>query len=160
MTQDFFCVILIVGKACFVIKGVDMSIFSGRYRWDGTKRANQEPIAWSPGAYDVRIFEHAPSSGKVEQLKPYVCVYAGTGEGQSISANPEKFAKQICDDFHLDIERVLWVEDHLTDRDRYEVVLFTRTSKIGKMTFYRTDKRKASDRELKMIENELVEVQT
>jgi len=135
-----------------------MSIFNGRYRWDGTKRDNQDPIAWSAGAYDVRIFEHAPSAAKVEHLKPYVCVYAGTGEGQSISANPEKFAKQICRDFSLDLERVLWVEDHLTGEERYEVVMFTRTARVGDVCFYRTDKRKAHDREITMIENELIEV--
>ncbi len=139
-------------------KGVDMSIFNGRYRWDGIKRNDQDPIAWSPGAYDVRIFEHAPSTGKVEYLKPYVCVYAKTGEGQSISANPEKFAKQICRDFSLDLDRILWIEDHLTGESRYEVVMFTRTARVGKASFYRTDKRKAHAREIKMIENELIEV--
>ena len=128
-----------------------MAIFNGRYRWDGTKRNNRDPIAWSPGAYDVKIFRCASSSSKVEHLKSIVCVYAATGEGQSISANPEKFAKQICNDFQLDMERVLWVEDTLKDQDRYEVVMFARSGKIGNIVFYRSQKRVAFKSEVEMI---------
>ena len=136
-----------------------MAIFAGRYRWDGTKRGESEPIAWFAGAYDVKIFKRASSSEKVEHLKPIVCIYAPTGEGQSISANPEKFAKKICNDFSLDIERVLWVEDLLIKVDRYEIVMFTRSGKLGSTIFYRIDKRLASDGEVRMIQKELSELE-
>jgi hypothetical protein len=132
-----------------------MAIFSGRYRWDGTKKGEQEPIAWSPGSYDVKIFKRAISSGNVQYLKPYVCIYAQTGEGQSISASPEKFVKQICNDFSLDIERVLWVEDLLTEENRYEIVMFTRSQKMGNTIFYKTKKRIALEAEVLMIKREL-----
>ena len=132
-----------------------MPIFDGRYRWDGTKTGEDDPIAWSPGAYDVKIFKYAASSGKVQHLKPVVCVYTSTGEGQSISAHPEKFAKQICNEFGLEMERVLWVEDLQTEQDRYQVVSFTQSMKIGKTVFYRTDKRKAMAREILAIEQGL-----
>ena len=133
-----------------------MAIFDGRYRWDGTKTGEQEPIAWSPGAYDVKIFKCAGSTDKVQHLKPFVCIYAATGEGQSISANPEKFAKQICHDFGLDIERVLWIEDQLTDTNRYIVILFSRLTKVGTTIFYKTTKRLALESELQLIERELI----
>jgi hypothetical protein len=132
-----------------------MAIFDGRYQWDGTKKDEREPIAWSPGAYDLRIFKCESSSDKVHHLKQFVCIYASTGEGQSISANPEKFAKQICNDFSLDIERVLWVEDLLTDENRYEIVMFTRSTKIGDAIFYRTNKRMALEPEVWMIQQQL-----
>jgi len=132
-----------------------MAIFSGRYRWDGTKRGESEPISWSPGAYDLKIFQRATFSEKVQHLKPYVCIYAQTGEGQSISASPEKFAKQICHDFSLEIEQVLWVEDLLNGKDRYEVVMFARSVKMGATVFYHTQKRLASPAEVRMIEREL-----
>ncbi|TKB25742.1 hypothetical protein FCL47_11575 [Desulfopila sp. IMCC35006] len=131
-----------------------MAIFAGRYRWEGTKTGERDPIAWSSGAYDVKIFKCVASSDKVQQLKPYVCIYAATGEGQSISANPEKFAKQICNDFSLDIERVLWVEDLLTMEDRYEVILFSRSTKIGTTVLYKTTKRRPLESELQVIERE------
>lgn len=129
-----------------------MAIFNGRYRWDGTKKDDLEPIAWFPGSYDIKIVERPVMSGKVQLLKPYICLYARTGEGQSISANPEKFAKRICKDFSLEIERVLWVEDLLTETDRYEVTLFTLTGTLGSNRFYRSAKRQAFDQEVKMIQ--------
>jgi hypothetical protein len=136
-------------------EGENMTLFNGRYRWDGTKKDNLDPIAWFPGSYDVKILECSIPGGKVQLLKPYICLYARTGEGQSISANPEKFAKRICRDFSLEIERVLWVEDLLTETDRYEVVSFTLTGKMADRAFYRIEKRKALDREVKKIENAL-----
>ncbi|MBU1568557.1 MAG: hypothetical protein KJ630_23385 [Proteobacteria bacterium] len=137
-----------------------MAIFNGRYRWDGTKQDDLEPVAWYPGAYDVKILDRSGREGKVQHLKPFICLYARTGEGQSISANPEKFAKRICSDFSLDIDRVLWVEDLLTENERYDIILFTRTGKMGKGFFYRAEKRRALEAEVKMIEhalNDLVE---
>lgn len=132
-----------------------MTVFNGRYRWDGTKRDDLDPIAWFPGAYDVKILECSGLPGKVRLPKPYLCLYARTGEGQSISAHPEKFAKRLCRDFQLEIERVFWVEDLLTARDRYEVVSFIPVLKIGGIPFYRTAKRKASAHEVEVIENAL-----
>lgn len=135
-----------------------MSIFNGRYRWDGIKKDTLEPIAWYPGSYEVKILDLSPKLKKVQFFKPYICLYARTGEGQSISVNPEKFAKQICHDFSLDIDRVLWVEDLLTEKDRYEIVVFTRTGKMGKDYFYRIEKRKALKAEMEMIQRGLADL--
>jgi hypothetical protein len=131
--------------------GKKMAIFNGRYRWDGTKKDDLDPVAWYPGSYDVKILDCSGSEGKVTHFKTAICLYARTGEGQSISANPEKFVKRICNDFSLVIERVLWVEDLLTEKDRYVIILFTRTGKMGKEFFYRTEKRQALEAEVKMI---------
>ena len=132
-----------------------MTLFNGRYRWDGTKKDNLDPIAWFPGSYDLKIFDCAMQGGKVRLLKPYLCLYSRTGEGQSISAQPEKFAQRICRDFSLEIGRVFWVEDLLTEQDRYEVVSFTRMGKIGDNSLYRSTKRMASACEVEYIEKSL-----
>ncbi|MGB3210962.1 MAG: hypothetical protein WBB19_09690 [Desulforhopalus sp.] len=134
-----------------------MAIFNGKYCWDGTKRGEDEPIAWFPGSYNLKIFQCESPSKNVQHIKPILCIYSATGEGQSISANPEKFAKQICNDFALDIERVLWVEDLRTKLNRYEVVTFTRSGKMGNTIFYRTEKREALDGEVLMIQRKLAE---
>ena len=133
-----------------------MAIFNGRYTWDGTRQDNRDPIAWSPGAYDVKIIDRSSQShDRVRQLKPYICIYSATGKGQSISANPEKFALRICDDFSLEFHRVIWVEDLLTEKDRYEIISFVRTRSVGNRIFYRTEKRKPGARELQMIKDVL-----
>lgn len=134
---------------------LESSIYVGRYSWDGVKRDNREPIAWSGGAYDVKIYKRPATTGNVELLKPYVCIYAQTGIGQSISAQPEKFAQHICEDFGLNIERVVWVEDLLKPPGTYEIVQFTRVRKVGKTVLYQTEKRMAELEEIKRIKEEM-----
>jgi len=132
-------------------------IFDGRYSWDGTKKNNKEPIAWFPGAYDLKIFNRADSGG-IRHLKQYICIYSKTGDGQSISENPEKFARQICDDFSLDFEKVLWIEDLLTEKDRYVIIMFNRCRKLGDTIFYRTFKRSPLHAEKRWIKEVLAVV--
>lgn len=127
-----------------------MAIFNGRYQWDGTKSGELEPVAWYPGSYDVKIVTLG-GDDKVIAFKTALCLYSGTGEGQSISAHPERFAKRICADFSLDLERVLWVEDLLKGADRYQIVHFSRTGRMGKDYFYRSSKRGATGSEIRLI---------
>lgn len=131
-----------------------MAIYDGTYRWDGTKKNGQDPIAWSPGAYNLKIYKRDVSGEKVKLLKPYVCVYSRTGVGHSISANPEKFVKQLCKEFSLDIDRVLWIEDHLLDENRYEVIMFTKSAQLGPSVFYKIVKRNASQHEVAQLEQD------
>ncbi len=138
-----------------------MNIYNGKYSWDGKKHDNRDPIAWFPGAYNLKIVSlKEPQSSKVRYLKPYLCVFSRTGEGVSVSANPEKFAKHICSDFSLEIEKVLWAEDLQTDSDRFEIVIFTRKSKLGDTFFYHVDKRKAIAGEVQIIEKSLAGLQS
>lgn len=127
-----------------------MAIFNGRYEWDGTKSGKLEPVAWYPGSYDVKIVT-LEGGDKVISFKSVLCLFSGTGEGQSISAQPEKFAKRICADFSLDLERVLWVEDLLGGKDRYQIVNFSRAGRMGKEYFYRPSKRIATVSEKRLI---------
>ena len=120
-----------------------MTLFNGRYSWDGTKKDDREPITWYPGAYDLKIFDRSDAGSSIIPLKQYICIYSKTGEGQSISQNPEKFVRHICEDFGLDIEKVLWVEDLLTEKDRYSIVMFNRSRTLGDRVFYSISKRKA-----------------
>ena len=132
-----------------------MTLFNGRYSWDGTKKDDREPIAWFPGAYDLKIFDRGADKSGIKHLKQYTCIYAKTGDGQSISEKPEKFAQQICEDFSLDLEKVLWVEDLLTEKDRYVVIMFNRCRKLGDTFFYRTSRRKLFDAEMRWIKEAL-----
>ncbi len=132
-----------------------MAIYNGVYRWDGTRTSGQDPIAWSAGAYDVKIYRRNISGTNVEMLKPYVCIYSRTGKGHSISANPERFVKQLCLEFSLELERVLWVEDHLSGENRYEIVMFSRFSKMGNTMFYKVEKRDPLDHEVAQLKREI-----
>ena len=128
-----------------------MVIFSGRYSWDGKKSDYREPISWFPGAYDITIARIAEKSSKLVFIRPYMCVYTNTGSGYSVSANPEKFAKRICEDFHLKMEKVLWVEQLSPDGDDFEVVVFHQKGRMGNTVFYDMEKRPARPNEISRI---------
>ena len=135
-----------------------MAIFDGRYYWDGTKDGELEPVAWYPGSYDVKIVA-LEGEGKVMPLWSVLCLFARTGEGVSISANPERFAKRICAEFALDLERVLWVEDLLTSEDRYQVVTFTCSGRMGRERFFQATRRPATGAEKRLVEKTLHSVE-
>lgn len=132
-----------------------MAIFHGRYSWDGTKSDNKEPISWFPGAYDLTITNLSESSEGLTFIRPFLCVFTNTGKGYSVSANPEKFAKRICEDFSLQIDKVLWVERKEAGAEKFDIIVFTKKGQMGDTAFYSMQKRKPLANELHMIQREL-----
>lgn len=130
-----------------------MKVFSGIYSWDGKRHGNRPPIAWFPGSYHVHIYETEMGGCNVTPLKPYLCIYQETGEGHSISAEPERFVQHICEDFSLAIERVLWVEQPRMPFVDIQVVVLSKSSMLGTQAFYRVSKRRPTDAEQHMIED-------
>lgn len=131
------------------------SIFDGRYSWDGKKKGRREPVAWFPGAYDLKIINLAAGKKNVIFLKPYLCIYTNTGMGYSISENPEKFAKNICSDFGLEMEKVIWVEQIERGKDIFEIVNFERCGIQGNDPVYLTKKRRPHNNENRLIKEVL-----
>lgn len=134
-----------------------MKIFDGIYSWDGKKTENKEPIAWFPGSYNLKIFDIRSSSKDVEYLKPTLCIYSKTGDGMSISEKPEKFAQEICSEFSLQIDKVLWVEELEENSGDFEIIVFQRAGRLGSNYFYRTLKRSPMKGERRIIEKELAD---
>ncbi len=132
-----------------------MAIFSGRYSWDGRKTDDKDPISWFPGAYDLKIINLEDSVNSISFMRPYLCIFTNTGSGYSVSANPEKFAKRICVDFSLPIERVLWVEQQEKDSDVFEIILFQKKNQVGDHIFYTIERRKPTENELRLIRKSL-----
>jgi len=132
-----------------------MAIFKGRYSWDGKKSENKEPISWFPGAYDLSISNLAGPQESISYIRPYLCIFTNTGWGYSVSANPEKFAKRICEDFGLPIEKVLWVEQTEPGSHSFEIITFRKRGQMGRQVFYAIEKRRPLENELKLIEKEL-----
>ncbi len=132
-----------------------MQIFKGYYSWNGTKEDGREPISWYPGGYDLRISRLDTGKDKVQYLKPVICIFTNTGAGHSVSANPEKFSKRICEDFSLDLEKVLWVEQITPGEDVYEVITFTEKSKLAEQKFYSISRRAPTAGEQFLIDQEM-----
>ena len=135
-----------------------MDIFSGRYSWDGKKTDGRDPISWFPGAYDLKIFNLENAVRSVSYIRPYMCIFTNTGKGYSVSANPEKFAKRICEDFSLPIEKVLWVEQKERGVDEYEVITFQKKGQVGQQIFYSIERREPMGNELSLIRKELLSI--
>lgn len=132
-----------------------MAIFDGRYSWSGKKEDHRDPVAWFPGAYDLKIIDLSKNNPGVTFLRPFLCIFKGTGVGHSISATPEKFAKRICFDFSLEMERVLWVEQDREEPDKFEVVDFKKWGNLSEDSFYQSRKRKPTKGELTLISREI-----
>lgn len=132
-----------------------MEIFEGRYSWDGKKRDDREPIAWFPGSYDLKIINLENKHNNIKHIRPYLCIFTNTGSGYSVSANPENFAKHICEDFSLDIERVLWVERLEIGSDSFEVINFSAKGQLGEHFFYSIERRPPMKNELSIILKEI-----
>lgn len=128
------------------------SIFDGRYSWDGKKKDRREPIAWFPGAYDLKIIDFSVGKKNVIYLKRYLCLYTNTGAGYSISDNPEKFAKNVCHDFSLKMDNVLWVEQLEREKEIFEIITFEKCGILGEDPIYLIKKRKPRDNEIRFIQ--------
>ncbi|MDR3629393.1 MAG: hypothetical protein P4L42_03570 [Desulfocapsaceae bacterium] len=128
-----------------------MAIFCGRYSWDGRKTDQREPVAWFPGAYDLRIIDLTEGMKGITFLKPVLCIYTNTGTGYSISEHPERFAKRICSDFSLEIDKVLWVEQLQHGSDSFEIITYKQCGILGGNSLYLTLKRRPLPRELNLI---------
>jgi len=132
-----------------------MEVFNGIYSWDGKRHDGRDPIAWYPGSYHLHIFTVGEDDGKILRMRRHICLYSETGNGHSVSKNPEKFAQYICDDFDLDLERTLWVEIH-PDRDqKYEVVDYSVKNRMKNIRFYDVQRRQPNAQELELIEAHL-----
>jgi hypothetical protein len=140
-----------------VTREMTMAIFKGRYSWDGKKNDQRDPIAWFPGAYDLKIVDLTEGRGGVTFLKPFLCIYTNTGAGYSISEHPEKFAKRICSDFSLHMDKVLWTEQLQKGADAFQIVTFEKCGTVGGNPFYLTRKRKPLANEINLIKKELAE---
>lgn len=132
-----------------------MAIFHGRYSWDGTKADDKEPISWFPGAYDLTITNLSESNDSLTFIRPMLCVFTNTGKGYSVSANPEKFAKRICEDFSLQIDKVLWVERKEPGVESFDIIVFRKKGQMGETAFYSMEKRQPLANELSIIQRQL-----
>ncbi|MBE0585937.1 MAG: hypothetical protein IH612_19530 [Desulfofustis sp.] len=128
-------------------------IFSGMYSWDGKKHDERPPIAWFPGSYYLQICEVRRGAKNITPLKPFVCIYQQAGVGHSISAEPERFVQHICHDFSLAVDRVLWVErSPHPSAGAYQVIVFTKSGRLGDQDLYRVSKRDPTAAEAHVIE--------
>jgi hypothetical protein len=133
-----------------------MVIFEGKFQWDGKKRSNRFPISWWPGSYRIKIIDLRDRAPGAVLMRPYLCILSDTGEGFSIKNTFERFALSVCDQFNLDVEKVLWVEEHSINENK-GAALVKPVMKIGNKNIYETIWHPIRPNEMELVESCLTE---
>ena len=126
-------------------------IYDGEYSWKGKSTAKKRPISWWRSSYRLRIVDVSRDNPGIVFLKPHVVLFADTGEGASVTNCLPDLAKQICEDFELDLNRVVWVEDRPEIKERFRIAVFRPVARLGRDVFYQVAWRAAIPSELNLI---------
>ena len=136
----------LIGKERIVVL-----IYDGEYSWKGQSTAKKRPISWWRSSYRLRIVDVSRDNPGIVFLKPHVVLFADTGEGASVTNCLPDLAKQICEDFELDLNRVVWVEDRPEIKERFRIAVFRPVARLGRDVFYQVAWRAAIPSELNLI---------
>jgi hypothetical protein len=128
-----------------------MIVFDGTYSWKGSTRTKKRPISWWQSSYELRVVDIAGGAPGVVFLKPTLAIFSDTGDGASVTNCLPDLAKQICDDFDLDLDRVVWVEHRPGATPRYRIAVFRQVARLHDEAFYQVDWRPASPNEIDLI---------
>ncbi len=128
-----------------------MIVYDGEYRWKGRSSVKKRPISWWQSAYHLRIVDLSRDVPDVLFLKPHVVLFTDTGEGASVTNCLPDLAKQICEDFNLDLNRVVWVEESPESTERFRVAVFRPVVRLGNDLFYKVTWRSTAASELNLI---------
>ncbi len=134
-----------------------MLIYDGIYSWDGNKYPGQKHICWWPGAYNLKIVDCSENTKGVHLLKPYISIFSNTGNGTSIINCTQNFMKKICQDFNLEINRVLWVEHFPDQNDSFEVASIKKSVTVGDEALYSVSRREIMSNELLLLKKHFKE---
>ena len=128
-----------------------MIVYDGTYSWKGSTSSKKRPISWWQSSYKLRVVDVTRDTPHVVFLKPTLAIFTDTGEGASVTNCLPDLAKQICEDFKLDLDRVMWVEDRHGISPRYRIAVFRQVARLHSEAFYQVDWRSASANEVALI---------
>lgn len=84
------------------------------YEWDGKTSDGKAPISWWPGSYHVRIIKLGNDGDNVSYLTPHAVILKNAKLNSDMNTSLKNyihtFAKKISKQYHLDIEKTMWVE--------------------------------------------------
>ena len=128
-----------------------MIVYDGTYSWKGSTTSKKRPISWWQSSYKLRVVDITRGTPGVVFLKPTLVIFTDTGEGASVTNCLPDLAKQICEDFKLHLDRVVWVEERPGSNPRYRIAVFRQVARLHGEAFYQVDWRSASANEVALI---------
>ena len=129
-----------------------MIVYDGVYKWDGKQRNGQAPVCWWPGEYRIRIIRLNAENPKVHFLKDHVVLCRNLGKGTSIQNYIQNFARLVSVEYHLKMEKTLWVEFLNIPRGEILVAKMNRVADMGGQGLFTAAWRPILPNELKMLE--------
>lgn len=84
--------------------------YDGIYKWDGKQRDGRTPVCWWPGRYRIRIIKLSTDGPDIHYLKTHAVLCRNMGKGTSIKNYIQNFARLVSEEYHLDLEKTMWVE--------------------------------------------------
>ncbi len=108
-----------------------MIIFDEKYSWDGTKRGSKQPVSWWPGAYWLKIVDLSQNNENIHMLRPIIIFAAETDSGSCVRNRYQDLVRNVCRDFNLQIEKILWVAYNADSPDEVEVAAFESIMTMG-----------------------------
>jgi len=81
---------------------------------------NQDAFAWR-----IRLIDFTLSQTEIVHLKPIAVIAKQIGRGVFKSSCAESLGRQICRDFSLQVDHILWVEIFQDKSDQFYVATFT-----------------------------------
>ncbi len=113
-----------------------MIVFDGKYSWNGTKRGSSKPVSWWPGAYWLKIINLSQSYGNIHMLKPIIIFAAETDNGHCVRHRYQDLVKNVCRDFKLQLEKLLWIAYNVNSPNQIETAAFELITRLGSEVFF------------------------
>ncbi len=128
------------------------------YEWDGKSQDGKKPISWWPGSYHVKIIQLASDDKNVSYLFPIAVILKNARTQKPMNTSLKNyihnFAQKISSEYHLEIQKTLWIE--LDDKIR--VAGLTADRELVPELLYSISWRPIRPNELAMIEPYLSEM--
>ncbi|MGD8250938.1 MAG: hypothetical protein PVH30_02785 [Desulfobacterales bacterium] len=128
-----------------------MIIFDGTYSWKGSTSQKRRVINWWPSSYRLMVVKLRGGASSVRFLRSHIVLFTDTGHGASVANCVQALAKEICRDFSLILERVLWIESDGKPDPGLNVAVFSPLTRVGKETFYEVSWRPILDAEMALL---------
>ncbi len=128
-----------------------MIIFDGTYSWKGSTSQKRRVINWWQSSYRLKVVKLSGGASAVRFLRSHIVLFTDTGEGASVANCVQALAKELCKDFSLALERVLWVESDGNPDPGFNVAVFSPLTTVGKEPFYEVSWRPILDAEMALL---------
>ena len=130
-----------------------MIIFDGKYTWTGRKDKDRphKPVCWWPGSCRLTIVDFSQENPDVLMLKPIIVLAAEPQEGYTVGNRYQDLIKNVCLEFNLDEDKVLWITYTLESDDKMRAAVIVPRTRVGDEVLYSVTWRDLMPTEITMI---------